>query len=451
MSLCALKRRSAVARMVSAVVRLGLALALAMALGLAGCGDGLQMEEPDTTAHPTFPCGPYVDPMESFVDRSLQWTPDGSHLLFLHGTTIHIVSADGSQVRQLVDVNPAWEGERSPYVFLPYGFHFNVSPYGKRVVYATCEFPSDGVVEGGFSYRDSERAKYHYEIAVIDWDGTGKQRLTDNLYLDTYPVWSPDGRRIAFIGRDRLVKGYKKNARQFYTMEADGTSVQPVILLEESVPALAPPLWSPDGAYLAVLVKEEDAKRDKHMMYVIRADGSGLMQIAEVATVPRYWLGYTNDPAPVFPAWSPDSAYLGFVMADEEGRASGFYIVRPDGAELRHVSELPGANWNPSQVLWSPDGSEILVVSDQRLFFIQPDGSGLRRLDVAITSPAWRAAAWSRDGTRIALYDPGSPYPHEIDREPPRLYTIARDGSNGRDLIRLDDNGNLAPANPPQD
>ena len=426
-------------------------LALAMALGLAGCGDGMQTDvSHESTQHPIFPCGLYLDPMESFVERSVQWTPDDSHLLFFHGTTIHIVSADGSNERQLVNVNPAWEGEFSPYVFLPYGFHSQVSPDGKRVVYATCEFPSDDVVKGIKSqFGDSERAKYHYEIAVIDWDGTKQQRLTDNFYLDTYPVWSPDGKRIAFIGRDRRTQGYHGDVRQFYTMEADGSSVQPLVLLEETSPVLAPPLWSPDGEYLAVLVMEEDAKRHKYMLYVVKADGSELTQIAEVATVRRHWLGWTNDPAPVFPSWSPDSAYLAFVMANEAGGVSGFNIVRSDGTELRHVPGLPGANWNPSQVLWSPEGSEILVVSGQRLFFIQPDGSGLRRLDVASTSPAWRAAAWSRDSTRIALYDPGNPY--KYDREPPRLYTVARDGSDGRDLIALDDDGNLAPANPPQE
>ena len=55
----------------------------------------------------------------------------------------------------------------------------------------------------------------------------------------------------------------------------------------------------------------------------------------------------------------------------------------------------------------------------------------------------WRG---SPDGTRVALYMPGDAY-HNIQ---PQLYTIAPDGTDRRDLIRLDEAGNLAPANPTQ-
>ena len=46
----------------------------------------------------------------------------------------------------------------------------------------------------------TERSKYNYEISrTINLDGYGQRRLTENVLSDHYPVWSPDGSRIAFI------------------------------------------------------------------------------------------------------------------------------------------------------------------------------------------------------------------------------------------------------------
>ena len=39
----------------------------------------------------------------------------------------------------------------------------------------------------------------NWEIYVVNTDGSGVRRLTDNAAQDGLPTWSPDGRAIAFV------------------------------------------------------------------------------------------------------------------------------------------------------------------------------------------------------------------------------------------------------------
>ena len=56
------------------------------------------------------------------------------------------------------------------------------------------------------------------EIYVMNIDGSGITRLTDNPAGDFHPAWSPDGTRIAFVS------GSDGN-QEIYVMGADGSDV----------------------------------------------------------------------------------------------------------------------------------------------------------------------------------------------------------------------------------
>ena len=68
-------------------------------------------------------------------------------------------------------------------------------------------------------------------------DGSEQRRLTRNTVRDSNPVWSPDGRRIAF-----------ESNWQLYVMNADGSGQRR--LTRNEALNLAP-AWSPDGQTIA--------------------------------------------------------------------------------------------------------------------------------------------------------------------------------------------------------
>lgn len=388
--------------------------------------------------------------LESHVYHVVKWTPDGADLVFNHLRTLQVVNAKGSSLRVLVDAHP--KRDTSAFAFPPFlhGFYADVSPDGRQVVYTSCEFY--------IGHYGTDVTTYEYELAVINLDGTGKQRIAGSRLIDHYPVWSPDGKRIAYIANP---PDAWYHIRGLYTIAPDGTERKLLhrytFRREDSKYLLfLPPAWSPDGEYLSFLAHGPTMQEiaDYHKsLYTLRLEDMVLIRIADIG---RPFTMNSPPPysPPVLPSWSPDGKHIAFVMADGKGRSSGVYTAHPDGTNLLQVLEPQQPESNRAdyhQVLWAPDGSEILIVTELRLFFVEPDGSNLRTLELPLPNPNHNSnsgiiAAWSPDSTRIAFYVP-------LDEESnvrPQLYTIARDGTDRRDLMRQDANGDLLPVNPPR-
>ena len=332
----------------------------------------------------------------------LEWTPDGAHLIFNHAIdpTLWMVDSEGIDLRTVVHVNPV---VRDSYTGFPeamkYGHYASVSPDGLRIAYSTCEFRTDSL-EDRYEYHEGDHNLYHYEIAIVGIDGESPVRLTENDHYDHYPEWSPDGTRITFIANSRERESQTDRWRLF-TMSPDGSNVFQV---SDKRAALYPPVWSLDGRRIAFAVEEPSAPYER-VVYTVQPDGSELTRVNRVLRV---------EGKPAFlPSWSPDSAELAFAGVDgsnADGWTVTIYVVNPYGGGLRDVwrrDYVGGYHPRPevSQVSWSPDGAELLVIVNGGIWLGHPDGSAWRRLaprplDVMSVG----AAAWSSDGSKIAFH-----------------------------------------------
>ena len=201
--------------------------------------------------------------VEANAQRQPVWSPDGARIAFNYGEHIYVVESDGSRLQLLSDPPPddAWYADVSP----------SISPDGSRVAFATFRHKSGGMVFG----RLFAEAR-NFEIGTSALDGSDYRRLTDHKALDTNPVWSPDGTRIAFVTSRVIDEDSSYNSfPEIYTMAADGSDVRIV-----TPPSLRitkdSPLWSPDSRRIAFLTYDEDLWDDERarVLYTVAADGS---------------------------------------------------------------------------------------------------------------------------------------------------------------------------------
>jgi hypothetical protein len=206
----------------------------------------------------------------------------------------------------------------------------------------------DGKYIAFVSERDGDR-----EIYVMNADGSRVTRLTNHPNWDEFPAWSPDGKRIAF-------QSYRDGNWEIYVMNTNGSGQANLT----NNPALDWfPSWSPDGKYIA-FVSERDGNEE---IYVMNADGSGVTRL-------------TNNPAvDDLPSWSPDGKYIAFVSERDGDRE--IYVMNADGSGVTRLTNNPAEDWFPS---WSPDGKLIAFVSNRdgnwEIYVMNADGSGLTRL-----------------------------------------------------------------------
>ncbi|HEV8716976.1 MAG TPA: hypothetical protein VGX03_29670 [Candidatus Binatia bacterium] len=205
------------------------------------------------------------------------WSPDSQYILFrpdplfsasllADGISLMAISVSGGKPTKLVESMLAHEG------FLAW------SPDGKLLA-----------VTEGFG----RETWSHKRIAVVELTGGTLTYLTDDKTAALSPVWSPDGRRIAYIaapdigflgGGEEAKAGVAK--RRIWVMNRDGSAQRQ--LTHDATFRDEQPLWSADGGHLVFARLDQSGRAS---LWLMRDDGSELQQMDELSPAPE-WFGY---------------------------------------------------------------------------------------------------------------------------------------------------------------
>jgi len=185
------------------------------------------------------------------------WSPDGKQVAYVligPKNSLHIMNLDGSGDRAITPptqspIHPEWMPDGRSILYCT---DDDLHPPQKnaaeiyRIDVATGKIAS--LISGGvntYPVASPDGTKIAFrkmvdtnsEVFVANIDGTGIRNLTNNPTFDGWPAWSPDGKRIAFAGN-------RNGVYQVFVMNADGSDVRLVANTEGRATA---PKWSRDG------------------------------------------------------------------------------------------------------------------------------------------------------------------------------------------------------------
>ncbi len=341
------------------------------------------------------------------------WSPDGTELAYTDSGGISVIALGGGTPRRVVRTleahSPAW------------------SPDGRRIAYAV----ENMVFAASAGYGNAAPSA----IWTANVAGGDSALVVPALYLNTAPIWWPDGRSLLFVsdrngprdvyrqpvtnrGRprgapERITSGLDAFT---FTLSGDGgemaystlrlrsniwmapirpdgttpsSAARPVTTEKQSIEGIA---LSHDGRWLAY-----DSNRNGNLnIFKVAFDGTGAIGDP---------IALTTDSAPDYePRWSPSDSEL--VFYSRRYGTKDLFLVDADGRDERRLTSLPGNEYYPD---WAPDGSRIAFSSQVSFAWdvlvitrgADATWTAPRRLDAPATPAV--DVRWSPDGQVIAL------------------------------------------------
>ena len=235
---------------------------------------------------------------------------------------------------------------------------------------------------------DQKQNRRRSEIRLVSTDGSTEPIvLTTAVQSSNSPRWSPDAKAIAFLSA-RPAPGDDQGAgapgvsnvagvrTQVWVMPLTGGEPRRITNLLNGVTSFQ---WSPDGTRLAVVGRSgpgdevrspSDVRHYKHSNYKFNDTGwfddkRAHLWIVDVATGRATQLTSGDDWNDADPQWSPDSRKIAFVSdrtgkAFDEGHNTDVWVIDTNGGSLTKISDHPTADNSPR---WSPDGQTIAFLS----------------------------------------------------------------------------------------
>ena len=195
-----------------------------------------------------------------------------------------------------------------------------------------------------YSERDGNK-----EIYTMDDDGSSLRRLTNNPAANLHPVWSPDGRTLAFM-RGRYTPE-RRQVSQIILMNPDGSDERVLTHDADAHSLPAPEFFTRDGKALAITRWDFNALTSR--LFFLDLEDGGIRPLRGVEEITGSTL-------------SPDGRLIAFEKTP--GFEKNIHIVTVEGLGEKPI--LP-PEADPDVLLlrfspcWAPDGKRLLFVEER--------------------------------------------------------------------------------------
>ncbi len=289
-------------------------------------------DEPDSTPLPTL--SPLPPPTKEHIGRLIFTCTRGDY------NQLCMVNADGTSYQQLTDLEA-------------HNYYPIYSPLGGSVVYASNQ-------NGGV-----------FDLFLFIFDGARLLRLTENIGNVISPSFSPDGTRILFANRAA------EGPTSLWTMDTTGENADLLYAAPNTIVAAD---WSPVGNRIAFAMAVDQP--DAYEVFIMNADGTNIQQLTRgllgiggsldwspdgkslliyagapgdkniflVNVDAQTAVQLTNGGNNAASSFSPDGQWIAFNSLRNNDQAD-IFIMRPDGTDVRQVTNDPEPDWQPQ---WEP-------------------------------------------------------------------------------------------------
>jgi len=169
-------------------------------------------------------------------------------------------------------------------------------------------------------------------------------QLTELAGSEFDPALSPDGLWLAYIHRDK----YEQHASLMLKHLASGENR----LLFRQRPALASPVWSPDGRSLLYLAATETAAE----LYQIQFD----IALQPLQTKRLFTL--TADSTLGHLSWSADGQWLVYPQRGHDQHGNSLWLYHFNSGSREQITLLPPTALRDSSAVFSADGSQLAFI-----------------------------------------------------------------------------------------